>query len=85
MKAPLLIAIVSLSSACQTTESEGQMNTKIEVISTSRAPKAVGPYSQATRARGFLFCAGQGAFDPTTGQLVEGGIKEKTRQVLRNV
>ena len=61
------------------------MSTKIEVISTGKAPKSVGPYSQATRAGGFIFCAGQGAFEPATGQLVAGGIKEQTRQVLRNL
>jgi len=66
-------------------EHGGRVTTKIEVISTSKAPKAVGPYSQATRAGGFIFCAGQGAFDPATGQLGEGGIKEQTRQVLRNL
>lgn len=56
-----------------------------EVISTDKAPKSVGPYSQAIRAGEFIFCAGQGAFDPTTGKLVDGGIKEQTRQVLRNL
>jgi 2-iminobutanoate/2-iminopropanoate deaminase len=56
-----------------------------EVVSTPRAPAPVGPYSQATRAGGFLFCAGQAAFDPETGRLVEGGAKEQTRQVLRNL
>lgn len=61
------------------------MSAKIEVISTSKAPKAVGPYSQGTRAGGFIFCAGQGAFDPVTGELVAGGIREQTRQVLRNI
>lgn len=61
------------------------MTTKIEIISTSKAPKSVGPYSQATCAGGFIFCAGQGAFEPATGQLVAGGVKEQTRQVLRNV
>ena len=61
------------------------MATEIEVIATSGAPSAVGPYSQATRAGGFIFCAGQAAFDPATGQLVAGGIKEQTRQVLRNL
>ena len=59
--------------------------TKLEVISTSTAPMSVGPYSQATRAGGFIFCAGQGAFDPGSGLLVAGGIKEQTRQVLRNL
>jgi 2-iminobutanoate/2-iminopropanoate deaminase len=57
----------------------------IEIISTPDAPKAFGPYSQATRAGGFIFCAGQGAVDPATGKLVEGGIKEQTRQVFRNL
>ena len=61
------------------------MSTKLEIIATHKAPKAVGPYSQATRAGGFIFCAGQGAFDPATGQLAQGGIKEQTRQVLRNL
>ena len=58
---------------------------EIEIISTPDAPKAFGPYSQATRAGGFIFCAGQGAVDPATGKLVEGGIKEQTRQVFRNL
>ncbi|HEY7573778.1 MAG TPA: Rid family detoxifying hydrolase [Thermoanaerobaculia bacterium] len=56
-----------------------------EVISTPAAPAAVGPYSQAIRAGGFLFCAGQAAFDPKTGRLIEGGAREQTRQVLRNL
>ena len=58
---------------------------EIEVISSPDAPRALGPYSQATRAGGFIFCAGQGASDPATGRLVEGGIKEQTRQVFRNL
>lgn len=61
------------------------MAREITVISTREAPSAVGPYSQAIRAGGFLFCAGQGAFDPATGKLVKGGIEEQTRQVLRNL
>ncbi|HKQ48236.1 MAG TPA: Rid family detoxifying hydrolase [Phycisphaerae bacterium] len=58
---------------------------EIEVIATPNAPKSVGPYSQATRAGGFIFCAGQGGFDPKSGRLVDGGIREQTRQVLRNI
>ena len=57
----------------------------IEVISSPDAPKQLGPYSQAIRAGGFIFCSGQGAIDPNTGGLVEGGIQEQTRQVLRNL
>lgn len=45
----------------------------------------MGPYSQATRAGQFIFCAGQGCADPTTGKLVEGGIREQTRQTIRNL
>lgn len=56
-----------------------------EVISTPNAPQAKGPYAQATRAGDFIFCAGQGGFDPNTGMLVEGGIREQTKQVLRNL
>lgn len=58
---------------------------EIEVISSPNAPQAKGPYSQATRAGDFIFCAGQGGFDPRTGTLVEGGIREQTAQVLRNL
>jgi 2-iminobutanoate/2-iminopropanoate deaminase len=56
-----------------------------DVISTPDAPAAVGPYSQATRAGGFVFCAGQAAFDPKTGRIVEGGIRAQTRQVFANL
>jgi 2-iminobutanoate/2-iminopropanoate deaminase len=57
----------------------------IETVSTSGAPRAIGPYSQALRAGGFLFTAGQVGFDPATGELVDGGIAEQTRQVLTNI
>jgi enamine deaminase RidA (YjgF/YER057c/UK114 family) len=48
-------------------------------------PPTMGPYSQATRAGQFIFCAGQGGVDPTTGKLVVGGIREQTRQAIRNL
>lgn len=57
----------------------------IETVATSGAPRAIGPYSQALRAGGFLFTAGQVGFDPATGELVDGGIAEQTRQVLQNI
>ncbi len=57
----------------------------IRAISSPDAPKAVGPYSQAIRAGDFIFCAGQGGFDPATGKIVEGGIRAQTAQVLRNL
>jgi len=56
-----------------------------KIISTDRAPKAIGPYSQAVAANGFAFVSGQIALHPTTGQMVEGGIREQTRQVLDNI
>lgn len=58
---------------------------KVEIISSSDVPRSMGPYSQATRAGQFIFCAGQGGVDPTTGKLVEGGIREQTRQAIRNL
>jgi 2-iminobutanoate/2-iminopropanoate deaminase len=54
-------------------------------VSTSDAPAAIGPYSQAIRAGGFLFVSGQIPLDPATGALVGGGIADQTRQVLRNL
>jgi 2-iminobutanoate/2-iminopropanoate deaminase len=56
-----------------------------KVISTTQAPKAIGPYSQAIQAGEFLFCSGQGPMDPATGQLVQGDIAATTRQVLNNL
>jgi 2-iminobutanoate/2-iminopropanoate deaminase len=57
----------------------------IGFVSTPDAPRAIGPYSQATRANGLLFTAGQVGFDPTTGELVDGGISEQTERVLANI
>ena len=56
-----------------------------EAISTPNAPKAIGPYSQAIRANGFLFISGQVAFDPATGNLISGGIEQQTEQVMKNL
>ncbi len=55
------------------------------VISTSAAPLAVGPYSQAIEVNGFLFISGQIPLVPETGEIISGGIKEQTRQVLENI
>jgi 2-iminobutanoate/2-iminopropanoate deaminase len=55
------------------------------VVLTDRAPRPVGPYSQAIVANGFVFVAGQVPIDPSTGKVVEGGIREQTRRVLENV
>jgi 2-iminobutanoate/2-iminopropanoate deaminase len=56
-----------------------------DIIATDKAPAAVGPYSQAVRVGDFVFTAGQIPLDPTTGQLVEGGIEVQARQALTNV
>ena len=55
------------------------------IIRTEDAPKAIGPYSQAVVAGGLVFASGQIPTDPATGQFVEGGVSEQTRQVLRNL
>jgi len=57
----------------------------VEFVATPHAPRAIGPYSQATRANGLLFTAGQVGFDPASGELVEGGIAAQTERVLRNL
>ncbi len=54
-------------------------------VSTDRAPGAIGPYSQALDAGGWVFCSGQIGLDPATGQLVPGGIAPEAEQVLRNL
>lgn len=56
-----------------------------DVISTDRGPRAIGPYSQAIRANGFLFLSGQVSLDPATQQLVPGGIAQQTERVLENL
>jgi len=56
-----------------------------EVISINRAPRAIGPYTQAILANGFIFTAGQIALDPASGQIVEGGIVDQTIRVLENL
>jgi 2-iminobutanoate/2-iminopropanoate deaminase len=56
-----------------------------DVISTDRGPKAIGPYSQAIRANGFVFVSGQVPFDPATGQIIEGDTARQTARVLDNL
>ncbi len=56
-----------------------------QIISTDKAPGAIGPYSQAVKAGDFLFCSGQIAIDPSTGALVEGDVAAQTRQVMENL
>ncbi len=56
-----------------------------ESVFTSKAPKAIGPYSQAIRIDAFVFASGQAGLDPQTGDLVTGGVEAETRQVLTNI
>jgi 2-iminobutanoate/2-iminopropanoate deaminase len=56
-----------------------------EIIKTENAPGAIGPYSQAIRAGGFVFASGQIPLDPKTGEFVPGGVAEQTEQVMRNL
>jgi 2-iminobutanoate/2-iminopropanoate deaminase len=56
-----------------------------EAIATDKGPKAIGPYSQAIKANGFIHTAGQIPFDPATGQLVGGDIAQQTARVLENL
>ena len=56
-----------------------------EIISTERAPAAVGPYSQAVKSGNLLFCSGQIALDPASGNLVGKDIKTQTEQVMQNI
>ena len=56
----------------------------MKALHTKSAPAAIGPYSQAIEVNGFVFASGQIPIDPATGEFVEGGIKEQTRQALTN-
>jgi len=56
-----------------------------KIIHTENAPKAVGPYSQAIEKNGQLFISGQIPIDPSTGKIVDGGVKEQTEQVMKNI
>lgn len=56
-----------------------------EIISTENAPGAIGPYSQAIKAGGMIFCSGQIPIDPATGNFVSDVVSEQTEQILRNL
>lgn len=58
---------------------------KKEMISTDKAPKAIGPYSQAVKTNGLIFVSGQIPIDPDTNDVIKGTIAEQTRQVLKNI
>lgn len=57
----------------------------MEVVSTDKAPGAIGPYSQAVKVNGMVFCSGQIPIDPATGSFVSDDVAEQTEQVLKNL
>lgn len=56
-----------------------------EVIATEKGPKAIGPYSQAIKANGFIFISGQVAFDPATGKALDGDAAQQTERIFQNL
>ena len=73
-----LLGCLIMHSNCENTQ-------EISQIATDRAPKAIGPYSQAVRAGDYLLISGQLSIDPTTGTLIGANAEEQTRQVLKNI
>ncbi len=79
----LISVLILLTALIFTITLGGKMERK--VVYTEKAPKPVGPYSQAIIAGDFIFTAGQIPIDPKTNQIVQADIKEQTRQVLENL
>ena len=73
------------SQTCLNSAERENPRTKCKVISTKKAPAAIGPYSQAIQVGNLVYTSGQIPINPSTGAFVEGGIKEQTRQSLTNV
>ncbi|KAF9925636.1 hypothetical protein FBU30_004621 [Linnemannia zychae] len=61
------------------------MSTVNKIVHTAKAPAAIGPYSQAIVANGFVFCSGSIPVNPANGEVVPGGVKEQTEQVFNNL
>ena len=61
------------------------MESLLEIVLSSDAPQPIGPYSQAIRTRDFLFCSGQIALDPVTGEMRNATLEEETKQVIKNL
>jgi len=78
-----VIVMAGLAGLVFAVQASGQATKR--AVETGDAPKAIGPYSQAIIANGFVFAAGQVGVDPKTGVLVEGGIVEQTEQTLKNI
>src|SRR5689334_1709192 len=77
-----------MSAACSSSTENRELRTgenMREVVATKDAPQAIGPYSQAIKANGFIFTSGQIAFDPATNQIIEGDVAAQTERVLKNL
>jgi 2-iminobutanoate/2-iminopropanoate deaminase len=79
------ISLLSAAGCSADSASAPQDPPRREIVVTDAAPAAIGPYSQAVRVGDTLYCAGQIAIDPRTGEMVGGGIEPETRQVLANI
>jgi len=80
-----IVAAVAIPLAAVQSRTFRPLKPTMQTVQTDNAPAAIGPYSQAVIANGFVFTAGQVPFDPTTMQLVEGDIAAQTEQVMRNL
>jgi 2-iminobutanoate/2-iminopropanoate deaminase len=78
----ILVLFLFVGWACQNENSQPLSKT---IISTPDAPAAIGPYSQAVMVGHTLYCSGQIAIDPATGQMIDGDVQEETHQVLKNL
>jgi 2-iminobutanoate/2-iminopropanoate deaminase len=80
-----MLLLFCLGAYAQTKQTSPVGGTVREIVETKDAPKAAGPYSQAIKAGGFIFCAGQTARDPVTSKLIEGDVSAQTERVLKNL
>jgi 2-iminobutanoate/2-iminopropanoate deaminase len=80
-----LAAAVAPAAASASDTKPAAASTKLQAIATDRAPKPVGPFSQAIKANGFVFVAGITARDPKTGQVIEDDITRQTELVMENI
>jgi 2-iminobutanoate/2-iminopropanoate deaminase len=80
-----LLAAVVPGAASSAQAEPGGSGPKLQAISTPRAPKPVGPFSQAIKANGFVFVAGITARDPQTGQVIEGDMRKLTERVMESI
>jgi 2-iminobutanoate/2-iminopropanoate deaminase len=81
----LVAAVVPCVASGSQSKPAAASGAKLREIATDRAPKPVGPFSQAIKANGFIFAAGQTARDPKTGQVIEGDITRQTERVMENL